>query len=114
MRFSDWRSDVCSSDLPRSEVWLRPPSRERSRRAAARQPGLPEIAATRIDRKSVVSGKSVSVRVDLGSRRIIKQKKKHTNRDSPTLLRATCHHTNRSYSKYKYCVPVDDHVSRII
>src|SRR3546814_20376076 len=29
-----------------------------------------------IDRKSVVSGKSVSVRVDLGGRRIIKKKKK--------------------------------------
>src|SRR3546814_14344691 len=32
--------------------------------------------ATRADRKSVVSGKSVSVRVDLGGRRIIKKKKK--------------------------------------
>src|SRR3546814_13402057 len=31
----------------------------------------------RPDRKSVVSGKSVSVRVDLGGRRIIKKKKKH-------------------------------------
>src|SRR3546814_16972010 len=30
-----------------------------------------------LDRKSVVSGKSVSVRVDLGSRRIHKKKKKH-------------------------------------
>src|SRR3546814_14727040 len=30
-----------------------------------------------IDRKSVVSGKSVSVRVDLGGRRIIKKKKKN-------------------------------------
>src|SRR3546814_13777816 len=29
------------------------------------------------DRKSVVSGTSVSVRVDLGGRRIIKKKKKH-------------------------------------
>src|SRR3546814_12330566 len=32
-----------------------------------------------LDRKSVVSGKSVSVRVDLGGRRIHKKKKKHTN-----------------------------------
>src|SRR3546814_16972025 len=31
-----------------------------------------------IDRKSVVSGTSVSVRVDLGGRRIIKKKKKYT------------------------------------
>src|SRR3546814_15049450 len=35
--------------------------------------------AVRVDRKSVVSGKSVSVRVDLGGRRIIKKKKKETN-----------------------------------
>src|SRR3546814_11555797 len=33
-----------------------------------------------IDRKSVVSGKSVSVRVDLGGRRIIKKKKQTTLR----------------------------------
>src|SRR3546814_20729035 len=32
------------------------------------------------DRKSVVSGKSVSVRVDLGGRRIIKKKKKQKQR----------------------------------
>src|SRR3546814_13923142 len=31
------------------------------------------------DRKSVVSGKSVSVRVDLGGRRLLKKKKKYTN-----------------------------------
>src|SRR3546814_11747206 len=36
-----------------------------------------EAATTaKIDRKSVVEGKSVSVRVDLGGRRIIKNKKK--------------------------------------
>src|SRR3546814_16099266 len=34
------------------------------------------IASENIDRKSVVSGKSVSVRVDLGGSRIIKKKKK--------------------------------------
>src|SRR3546814_13484451 len=33
-----------------------------------------------IDRKSVVSGKSVSVRVDLGGRRIIKKQKKTQNK----------------------------------
>src|SRR3546814_15826103 len=32
------------------------------------------------DRKSVVSGKSVSVRVDLGGRRFIKKKKEHTTK----------------------------------
>src|SRR3546814_17817668 len=40
--------------------------RAHSKRAKARQSG---------DRKSVVQGKSVSVRVDLGGRRIIKKKK---------------------------------------
>src|SRR3546814_13658817 len=34
-----------------------------------------ELRRKRADRKSVVSGKSVSVRVDLGGRRIIKKKK---------------------------------------
>src|SRR3546814_16183839 len=34
----------------------------------------------RKDRKSVVSGKSGSVRVDLGGHRIIKKKKKHRNK----------------------------------
>src|SRR3546814_17664065 len=46
-----------------------------TRREPSRQP----------DRKSVVEGKSVSVRVDLGGRRIIKKKKKekHTNKQKP-------------------------------
>src|SRR3546814_13900313 len=41
---------------------------------------VPDCSGLRfeIDRKSVVSGKSVSVRVDLGGRRIIKKKKKLT------------------------------------
>src|SRR3546814_14183168 len=39
----------------------------------AAERGIIQIAA---DRQSVVSGKSVSVRVDLGGRRIIKKKKK--------------------------------------
>src|SRR3546814_15991567 len=37
-------------------------------------PGLAEIYKRKVDRKSVVVGKSVSVRVDLGGRRIIKKK----------------------------------------
>src|SRR3546814_16338342 len=38
---------------------------------------LEDLAGKKLeDRKSVVSGKSVSVRVDLGGRRIIKNKKK--------------------------------------
>src|SRR3546814_18818314 len=45
-----------------------PPARVRAR---------PQPAT--IDRKSVVEGKSVSVRVDLGGRRILKQKKHREN-----------------------------------
>src|SRR3546814_18333456 len=36
---------------------------------------LPRRCTATLDRKSVVSGKSVSVRVDLGGRRIIRKKK---------------------------------------
>src|SRR3546814_9686562 len=85
MRISDWSSDVCSSDL----VWLAtPPQFSSSGRAwpdrlsrglpgdRAQDRAAPEGAAPAHggDRKSVVSGKSVSVRVDLGGRRIIKKK----------------------------------------
>src|SRR3546814_17120210 len=45
------------------------------REHAAKQP-LDGIRIHRADRKSVVEGKRVSVRVDLGGGRIIKQKKK--------------------------------------
>src|SRR3546814_13648906 len=54
------------------------------RLTAAQYPGTPASAAPAprllarsLDRKSVVSGKSVSVRVDLGGRRILKNKKKN-------------------------------------
>src|SRR3546814_11679402 len=91
MRISDWSSDVCSSDLPGDRV-------HRVEHAfAVLQQVTQAVAAHRFieigpgavlagqkargeaviggDRKSVVSGKSVSVRVDLGGRRIIKKKK---------------------------------------
>src|SRR3546814_12052380 len=99
MRISDWSSDVCSSDLR--------PTLARTSSALARassSPALPKLFHQRrsaiaamarlsitdspistpgvwnlrqIDRKSVVSGKSVSVRVDLGGRRNIKKKHIH-------------------------------------
>src|SRR3546814_6711072 len=73
MRISDWSSDVCSSDLPRARLaavfgLVHAPQHEPARR---RRGGIEHIA---LDRKSVVSGKSVSVRVDRGGRRIIKTK----------------------------------------
>src|SRR3546814_14091070 len=43
---------------------------------AAFEQGFHGIAACRTDRKSVVKGKSVSVRVDLGGRRVTKKKRK--------------------------------------
>src|SRR3546814_16261903 len=71
-------------DFLRAEYWLaaNSPRAELSdlMPILARSPWLPQAAqlgrlATRRDRKSVVEGKSVSVRVDLGGRRIMKKKK---------------------------------------
>src|SRR3546814_11298997 len=116
MRISDWSSDVCSSDLPRTARAVsihpspnapptpqptalrtaglgsrqeglearslgRPQSRRRSRQAQAggRKRRSPLAADGRVgekDRKSVVEGRSVSVRLDLGGPRNIKKKKK--------------------------------------
>src|SRR3546814_12426474 len=94
MRISDWSSDVCSSDLraPSSHPGpagrfhlLRGNGATRGRQSCHHGP-LPCRAllgrtrpcppARTVDRKSVVEGKSVSVRVDLGGRRIIKKKNK--------------------------------------
>src|SRR3546814_17096479 len=100
MRISDWSSDVCSSDLAsfglksghHGEPWL-------MRQLGPRYRGLLDgafarkrlvyglsavglvlagiaygaVGKTLIDRKRVVEGKSVSVRVDLGCRRSIKK-----------------------------------------
>src|SRR3546814_13655695 len=95
MRISDWSSDVCSSDLrahriPRARrtgTAAGQPSHRRSQlaryladtrtgRGGGSHHGPPRIGATRAqgDRKSVVQGKSVSVRVDLGGRRNINEK----------------------------------------
>src|SRR3546814_12086877 len=95
MRISDWSSDVCSSDLREKECFgieaermgVEPGPGDEDVRLALHQPeelgeqdgraesddlaAPPEVEA---DRKSVVEGKSVSVRVDLGGRRSIKKK----------------------------------------
>src|SRR3546814_11016983 len=95
MRISDWSSDVCSSDLFGERLVAALPSlrhaddpRNLSLDEAAKLrsiicldqpcPSYLVSAADALDagdRKSVVEGKSVSVRVDLGGRRIIKKKK---------------------------------------
>src|SRR3546814_19635978 len=109
MRISDWSSDVCSSDLPdevldaeRFGVGLHPvgdfPAQVEGRSLGGHADGVAEgavagaaqgvlggLARARGDRKSVVSGKSVSVRVDLGGRRIIKKKMKTKYEEHKTL-----------------------------
>src|SRR3546814_17735327 len=97
MRISDWSSDVCSSDLPQRADGCRAgggavrqagegraldiaaggpggDGGDEPRRLGGRERGAPGRVGGRGDRKSVVSGRSVSVRVALGGRRIIKTK----------------------------------------
>src|SRR3546814_19114624 len=104
MRISDWSSDVCSSDLlpagaSAPSFWLVGAHGGAGASslaalwplagdahgcfpggAAGESPFVVIVARESevglSDRKSVVSGKSVSVRVDLGCRRIIKKKNK--------------------------------------
>src|SRR3546814_12282533 len=86
MRISDWSSDVCSSDLHRNA------GADRDERGDPvvddHRPGDADVIFAvallegprhqrEIGRASW--GKSVSVRVDLGGRRIIKKKKNYTN-----------------------------------
>src|SRR3546814_15024118 len=98
MRISDWSSDVCSSDLVdltaeqiigvatavrghvqacfNREAELLDALADGTLTAEMIEEGWPnEPVSESTDRKSVVSGKSVSVRVDLGGCRIIKTKK---------------------------------------
>src|SRR3546814_8004743 len=93
MRISDWSSDVCSSDLPPKMGLLYPQSPKLpmfrmpsllvkplkqlhcpSFRLHSPRPLHSKYSFVPLDRKSVVSGKSVSVRVALGGRSIIKKK----------------------------------------
>src|SRR3546814_13571050 len=88
MRIRDWSSDVCSSDLliefegdhilgTLGVALGNNASLMYHEDAAGAVPCriVSAVSAWRIDRKSVVEGKSVSVRVALGGRRIIKKKK---------------------------------------
>src|SRR3546814_12910038 len=109
MRISDWSSDVCSSDLfgvGEVAALAAPALGDQAagavdarrvklhelhvlqRQAGAQHHGV-AVAGLRVgagagevdapDRKSVVSGKSVSVRVGIGGGRIIKKKKSTEN-----------------------------------
>src|SRR3546814_13975525 len=102
MRISDWSSDVCSSDLAlntsttvvsvASQGGSRPPpgrnrgwgkiksSHSHIAALSTDGPGLPLTTHLTASSEERRVGKSVSVRVDLGGRRIIK-KKKHKHID---------------------------------
>src|SRR3546814_12572515 len=89
LRISDWSSDVCSSDLriagrsdmsPERQIQLLVALGHSYLNTNGLLPAMNTafghalaLAQTYGDRKRVVSGKSVSVRVDLGGRRIIKK-----------------------------------------
>src|SRR3546814_17838875 len=108
MRISDWSSDVCSSDLGRGDRV--PAAGRRDRHRAGARPaqagagqgqGRGGKDRAQADRKSVVSGKSVSVRVDLGGRRIIKKKKDNINNPTQRIKAIQPTHTTTIKSKYK-------------
>src|SRR3546814_12540117 len=87
MRISDWSSDVCSSDLPEflieaetllakseeclSHLQLINNDKDAIDCMLSTLLKLANKADALADRKSVVKGKSVSVRGDLGGRRVI-------------------------------------------
>src|SRR3546814_11694322 len=110
MRMSDWSSDECSSDLPVGEpeqvIGAQPRLHVLAggvvQRLAARE-GMVHVGehlvgggadvdllardAERGDRKSVVLGQSVSVRVDFGGRRILKTQNRHRILQEQTYVR---------------------------
>src|SRR3546814_11677152 len=87
MRISDWSADVCSSDLPYSfpkkserliklAKWIEASGKFEDVAKLLAQYRIPEMQqASTGDRKSVAQGKSASVRLDLGGRRIMKKKR---------------------------------------
>src|SRR3546814_20477009 len=113
MRISDWSSDVCSSDLLLAAAgW---PNGKSVMLLVGHQPALGQAIALLLgmqkDRKSVVEGKSVSVRVDTGGRRIIRQKKKtdnhsNTSRNTQELrLIMNIHYSTHKLSS-QYCTTI--------
>src|SRR3546814_11574318 len=107
LRISDWSSDVCSSDLRGIQgqhlahdqaahdgnaqrlAQLETFTYTQRQRQCAQQRGRRRHHDGAEDRKSVVWGKSVSVRVGLGGRRIIKKKKQSHSKTKWCSLR--CH-----------------------
>src|SRR3546814_12499175 len=100
MRISDWSSDLCSSDLSTPGILSVKNSTSASTPdttithgdcatvSAGGRSSQPNQPAMPIDRKSVVEGKRVSVRVDVGGRRSIKKKKQQETTTSHNMLRS--------------------------
>src|SRR3546814_11141514 len=107
MRISDWSSDVCSSDLDRARQYcciVHPRTAEADVGQPATRIGWVfdtdhgKVAAAGSEnangstisdpgeRHSFVSGKRVSVRVDIGGRRIMKKKNKSLNISKYTFI----------------------------
>src|SRR3546814_15144079 len=94
MRISDWSSDVCSSDLKKKELALpaqpkeswhgSPPSKKNAKEKLENAKSMAqdgkEDGCMRSEERRV--GQSVSVRVDLGGRRIIKKKKQKQHEEA--------------------------------
>src|SRR3546814_19091128 len=113
MRISDWSSDVCSSDLRVKVTHVDVLVRQTVGRVEVVGVGAEgDMAPVRRDRdvsggnrdssrdrKSVVSGKSVSVRVDLGGRRLIKKTNTDTNTNTPIITNI---YLTRTTIKYKH------------
>src|SRR3546814_17772313 len=95
MRISDWSSGVCSSDLdprqylghPVSAVYGHQPGAGNRTQHGHITAGIGHNINQnlRLKRKSDAEGKSVSVRVDLGGRRLITKKTTFTNTTTTSL-----------------------------
>src|SRR3546814_14869157 len=113
MRISDWSSDVCSSDLLGIDNRLNPLVAAVLGGVAGRlvlpagdgqqSVGVADLPMQARARKSVVEGKSVSVRVDRGGRRIIKK-----NIHVKTYMRTRESHKRRAHTlaqrSYQYSI----------
>src|SRR3546814_11444023 len=111
MRISDWSSDVCSSDLAAASqdtdaaklvvavVELQRKTTQRISRGQCRIDGrVAAVAQARSEERRV--GKDVSVRVDLGGRRIIKKKTKNVTTTDTRKTTLSRYNTNEQQNKY--------------
>src|SRR3546814_12407589 len=106
MRIGDWSADVCASDLLDARHHFsfadyRDPARVNWGRLRVWNDDRIAAGSGFPDRKSVVSGQSVSVRVDLGGRRILKKKNQHKAKQVVYSMNETniVHDTERTIEK---------------